>query len=94
MGGLGKVREYRADRHREGAGRAHDGWRLPPRIRHAKGHPLRRVEATPHRVDAFGPILVQDEFAEPRVALEGQPEQILRFALVPIEGRSMDKPAH
>ena len=65
MGGLGKIREYGADRHREGAGRGHNRRRLPSRVRRAKAHPLRRIETSAHRVDAFGPILVQDEFAEP-----------------------------
>ena len=36
---------------------------------------------------------MQNEFAEPRVALEGQPEQILSLTLVPVGGRTTDEPA-
>ena len=49
------------------------------------------VEIPAHRIDAFGPVLVQDEFAEPRMAFEMQSEQILDFPFVPVERRTVDK---
>ena len=49
--------------------------------------PLRASKLRRIGIDAFRPVLVQDEFAEPRMALEGHPEQILDLALVPVDRR-------
>ncbi len=89
MGGLGEIREYRPDRHREGAGGGHDRRRLPFRIQRPVLKLLPRIEAPAHRIHAFGPVLVQNEFAEPGMTLESQPEQILDFAFVPVDRRAM-----
>ena len=47
------------------------------------------VKAQPHRIYPLGPIFVQNEFSQARMALEHEPEQIFHFALVPIDRRSI-----
>jgi hypothetical protein len=47
--------------------------------------PSSRVETSAHRIGALRPVFVQDEFAETRMALERQLEEILGLALMPID---------
>ena len=63
MCGLGEVREHWADRHRE-TSRSFDDRRRPPcRLRFTGFEPLSHVEVSAHRIGAFRPVFVQNEFA-------------------------------
>ena len=91
VGGLGEIGKYRADRHGERARCGNDRRRLPFRIERPVLQPLLGVKAPAHRIDAFRPVLVQHEFTESRMTLEGQSKQIFHLAFVPVERRTVNE---
>jgi len=93
MSRLGEIGKNRSDRHGKGPWRHHDRRWPPFRVCFPMLKTFVCIEIVAHRIGAFRPIFMKDEFPKPRVAFELQAKQVFGFAFMPVCRRSMNKAA-